>query len=136
MAIERKNNLGTIKLDDYIFAQIIRTSLLKSEGKAFHASERGKLLGNQGVKSGIGEIASNIKISDDGEAYRIEFYVIILFGAGIRRTTKEILDYIEYEMKGLFPEKGGRLILKIVGIKSKRIAPRSIRVVREYEPAR
>ena len=136
MAIERKSNLGTIKLDDYIFAQIIRTSLLKSEGKAFHASERGKILGNQGIKSGIGEIASNIKISDGGEAYTIEFYVIIRFGAGIRRTTKEILDYIEYEIKGLFPEKGGRLILKIVGIKSKRIAPRNIKVVREYEPAR
>ncbi len=136
MAIERKNNLGTIKLDDYIFAQIIRTSLMKSDGRVFHASEKGKLLGNQGIKSGIGEIASNIKISDGDEAYTIEFYVIIRFGAGIRKTTKEILDYIEYEMKGLFPEKGGRLILKIVGIKSKRIAPRNIKVVREYEPAR
>ena len=62
--------------------------------------------------------------------------MIIQFGAGIRKTTEEILDYIEYEMRGLFPEKGGRLILKIVGIKSRRIAPRDIEVVREYEPER
>ncbi len=63
MTIERKNNLGTIKLDDYIFAQIIQTSLSKSGGKAFHASEKGKLLGSQGVKSSIGEISSNIRDS-------------------------------------------------------------------------
>lgn len=136
MTIERKNNLGTIKLDDYIFAQIIQTSLSKSGGKAFHASEKGKLLGSQGVKSGIGEISSNIKIREEKDKYVIEFYVITLFGASIRETTNEILDYIEYEMKGLFPEKGGRLILRIVGIKSRRIAPRDIKVVREYESER
>ena len=136
MAIERKNDLGTIKLDDYIFAQLIQTSLSKSGGKAFHASEKGKLLGNQGIKSGIGEISSNIKIREEKDKYIIEFYVITLFGASIRETTNEILDYIEYEMKGLFPEKGGRLILRIVGIKSRRIAPRNIKVVREYESER
>ena len=133
MTIERKNNLGTIKLDDYIFAQIIQTSLSKS---AFHASEKGKLLGSQGVKSSIGEISSNIRIREEADKYVIEFYVITLFGASIRETTNEILDYIEYEMKGLFPGKGGRLILRIVGIKSKRIAPRNIKVVREYESER
>jgi len=136
MTIERKNNLGTIKLDDYIFAQIIQTSLSKSSGKAFHASEKGKLLGSQGVKSSIGEISSNIRIREEADKYVIEFYVITLFGASIRETTNEILDYIEYEMKGLFPGKGGRLILRIVGIKSKRIAPRNIKVVREYESER
>lgn len=136
MAIERKNDLGTVKLDDYIFAQLIQTGLSKCGGKAFHASEKGKLLGNQGIKSGIGDIASNIKISEDDSKYILEFCIVTLFGASISETTQEILDYIEYEMKGLFPEKGGRLILRIVGIKSKRIAPRNIKVVREYESAR
>lgn len=136
MAIERKNDLGTIKLDDYIFAQIIQTSLLKSGRKAFHASEKGKLLGNQGIKSGIGEISSNIKIHEEGDKYTIEFYIVTLFGASISETTNEILDYIEYEMKGLFPRKGIKLILKIVGTKSKRVAPRDIEIVREYEPER
>lgn len=136
MAIEKKNNLGTIKLDDYIFAQLIQTGLSKCDGKAFHASEKGKLLGNQGIKSGIGDITSNIKIGEEGNKYILEFFIVTLFGASISETTQEILDYIEYEMKGLFPEKGGRLILRIVGIKSKRIAPRDIKIVREYESAR
>ena len=39
-------------------------------------------------------------------------------------------------MSAMFPEYGGELIMKIVGIKSQNIAPRDIEVKREYEPAR
>ena len=139
MALERKNDLGTIKLDDYVFAQIVRAGFSKCQGKAFHASEKGKLLGNQGVATSVGDISSNIKISETEDRYELEIYTIIRFGESIRQTSKEILDYIEYEMKGLFPEKGGKITLKIVGIMSikfKRIVPRDIKVIRRYEPQR
>ena len=136
MALERKNNLGTIKLNDYIFAQIVRTSISKCAGRAFHASEKGKHLGNQGLKTGIGEIASNIKIREDEKKIYLEFYIITLFGASIIKTTREILEYIEYEMRGLFPEKGANITLRIVGtkgIRTKRIAKRNIKIVKKYE---
>lgn len=135
MTFETKNDLGRIKLNDYIFAQIVSTAVSKCRGRAFHASEKGKLLGNQGIKSGIGEIASNIKLRDEEKLCSLEFYIIMSFGASISETTKEILDYIEYELKGLFPEKGGSITLKIVGVKSKKIAERNINAVREYEAA-
>ena len=136
MTLERTNEIGNIRLDDYIFAQIVKTGLTKGRGRAFHASEKGKLLGSQGINTGIGEIASNIKIKETEKSYTLEFYIIMSFGASIRETTKEILDYIEYEMRGLFPDKNGRIILKIVGIKSKKIAARNIKMTREYEAAR
>lgn len=135
MALERKNDLGTIKLNDYIFAQIVQNGISKCSGKAFLASEKGKLLGNQGVKAGLGEIASNIKLKDEEDGYTLEFYLVMSFGASISETTRELLDYIEYEMKGMLPDKNGRIVLQIVGIRSKKIAERNIRVVREYERA-
>lgn len=133
MTFERKNEFGTIKLNDSIFAQIVQTGIAKCGGRAFPASEKGKLLGGQGVKPGIGEITSNIKIKDEEEFYKLEFCIIMSFGASISETTKDILDYAEYEMKGLLPDKKGKIILRIVGIKSKKIAERNIKVVREYE---
>ena len=64
MTLERTNEIGNIRLDDYIFAQIVKTGLTKGRGRAFHASEKGKLLGSQGINTGIGEITSNIKIKE------------------------------------------------------------------------
>ncbi len=136
MALERKNSIGIMKLDDYIFAQIVRNAILKCQGRAFHASEKGKILGNQGIKTGIGEITSNIKIREDEKKVYLEFYIVTLFGASIIKTTKEILEYIEYEMRGLFPEKGATITLRIVGtkgIRTKRIAKRNIKIVKKYE---
>lgn len=133
--MERKNDLGTIKLNDYIFAQLVHTGIARCGGRAFPASEKGKIIGNQAVKSGVSELLSNMKISSEEGRYRLEFRIIMMFGASINETTKEILDYIEYEMKGLFPDKGGIIVLHIVGVKSKKIAERNIRVVREYERA-
>lgn len=52
MTLERTNEIGNIKLDDYIFAQIVKTGLTKGRGRAFHASEKGKLLGSQGDQYG------------------------------------------------------------------------------------
>lgn len=131
--LEKKNDLGTIKLNDYVFAQIVQKAIAGCRGRAFPASEKGKLLGNQGMKSGLGDLLSNMKITSVGGRYRLEFRIIMQFGASISETTREILDYIEYEMKGLFPDDGGIIVLTIVGIRSKKIAERNIRVTREYE---
>ena len=36
----------------------------------------------------------------------------------------------------MFPDGKGQVVLHIVGVKSKKLAERNIRIVREYEPAR
>ena len=43
---------------------------------------------------------------------------------------------LQSQMQTMFPEYGGCLTLKIVGVKSKHVAERDIEVKREYEPAR
>lgn len=131
--MERKNNLGTIKLNDYIFAQLVQTGIARCGGRAFPASEKGRIIASQAVKSVTSELLSNMKISSTQGRYRLEFHIIMMFGASINETTREILDYIEYELKGLFPDKGAEIVLHIVGVKSKKIAERNIKVIREYE---
>ena len=36
-------------------------------------------------------------------------------------------------MKKMFPDKKGQIVIKIVGVKSKKIAERNMEIVREYE---
>ena len=66
----------------------------------------------------------------------MEFQIIITFGASIQRVTEQNLNDLAEQLSKLLPDKGGHLVLRIVGIKSKKIAERSIEVVRDYEPAR
>lgn len=133
MTFERKNEFGTIKLNDAVFAQLVQTGIAKCGGRAFLASEKGKLLGGQGVKPGLNEISANVKLKEEKQHYSLELCIIMSFGASINETTREILDYIEYEMRGLLPDKDGRIVLRIVGIKSKKIAERNLTLVREYK---
>ena len=48
----------------------------------------------------------------------------------------KVLDALEETFKSMFPSKAGKITIKIVGVKSKNIAPRDIEVVREYEATR
>ena len=63
------------------------------------------------------------------------FYTVIIFGSSIKSVTETVLDELQNKMQTMFPEYGGELILKIVGVKSKNVAERNIEVKREYEPA-
>ena len=40
---------------------------------------------------------------------------------------------MEKQLRKMLPDKGGKIVLKIVGVKSKNIAKRNIEIVREYE---
>lgn len=136
MSLEKINSIGTIKINDYVFARIVLDSLRKAGDKVFPASEKGKLIGGLNQKVSTGEMAANISITESDGECTIRFFLILTFGASISEVTKEILDYIEYEMKGLMPFEKGQIILKIVGTKSKKIAPRNIEIVRKYESSK
>lgn len=135
MALEREDALGSIKLNDSVFAKMLLRALARTEGKAVPASEKGKPLGGMNQKVSAGEAAANLKIYEEAERYCMEFCIIITFGASIQKVTEEILDDLEAQLSQMLPDKGGHLLLRIVGIKSKKIAERNIEVVRDYEPA-
>ena len=136
MGLEREDALGNIKLNDTVFARMLLRAIANTNGKAGLAYEKGKLLGGMNQKVSASEAASHLNFWEESERYCMEFQIIITFGASIQRVTEQILNDLAEQLSKLLPDKGGHLVLRIVGIKSKKIAERSIEVVRDYEPAR
>ena len=132
MSLERSTQYGKIKLNDTIFAKAVLSAVAKTGGKVLCASERGKILGGIDQKVSTGEISSNIFIRETAESYYLKFFVIMSFGASIKENCTAVLDSLEQQMKIMLPDKQGQIILKIVGVKSKKIAERNIEIVREY----
>ena len=133
MSLERSTQYGKIKLNDTIFAKAVLSAVAKTGGKVLCASERGKILGGIDQKVSTGEISSNIFIRETAEGYYLKFFVIMSFGASIKENCTVVLDSLEKQMKTMLPDKQGQIVLKIVGVKSKKIAERNIEIVREYE---
>ena len=132
MSLERSTQYGKIKLNDTIFAKAVLSAVAKTGGKVLCASERGKILGGIDQKVSTGELTSNIFIRETAEGYCLKFFVIMSFGASIKENCTAVLDSLEQQMKIMLPDKQGQIILKIVGVKSKKIAERNIEIVREY----
>ena len=133
MSLERSTQYGKIKLNDTIFAKAVLSAVAKTGGKVLCASERGKILGGIDQKVSTGELSSNIFIRETAEGYYLKFFVIMSFGASIKENCTVVLDSLEKQMKTMLPDKQGQIVLKIVGVKSKKIAERNIEIVREYE---
>lgn len=133
MSLERSTQYGKIKLNDTIFAKAVLSAVAKTGGKVLCASERGKILGGIDQKVSTGEISSNIFIRETAESYYLKFFVIMSFGASIKENCTVVLESLEKQMKTMLPDKQGQIVLKIVGVKSKKIAERNIEIVREYE---
>lgn len=133
MSLERTTEYGNVKLNDNIFAKAVLAAVGRTDGRAFCASERGKILGGIDQKVSTSELSSNIFIKETEKRYVLKFFIIMTFGASIKDNCKVILDSVERQMKTMLPDKGCRIVLKIVGVKSKKVAARNIEMVREYE---
>ena len=134
MSLEREASYGAIKINDNIFARIILDAVALTDGKVLCSTEKGKYPGGFDQRVSVGELLPHIRINETDEEYVLEFYIIMSFGASIKDNCVLMLDYIEEQMKAMFPDKKGRILLKITGVKSKKIAPRDIKIVRKYEP--
>ena len=131
--MERINEKGTIKINKHIFGKMAFDAVGLTEGKAFSASEKGKqLTGIGGSRPAPGEIADNMTVREEGGVLCLEMYIIMLFGASIQKNTELILDHMEKELKQCFPQQPGRILLKVVGVKSKQVALRDIEVERTW----
>lgn len=131
--MERMNDRGIIKINKHVFGRLIWDAVGLTEGKAFSASEKGKLLtGIGGSRPAPGELADHMMIREQDDIIEMEFCIIMSFGASIQKYTSLILDYLETELKAMFPWQKGRIVLRVVGVKSKQIAPRDIEVERTW----
>ena len=131
--MERVNEKGTIKINKHIFGKMAFDAIGLTEGKAFSASEKGKqLTGIGGSRPAPGEISDHMTVREEEGTLYVELCIIMSFGASIQKNTDLILDYMEDQLKICFPQQPGRIVLKVVGVKSKQVAPRDIEVERTW----
>lgn len=135
MALTKTTGLGTITINTAVISREILYAATKVNEKMIFATEKCKALGNP-KKVGSGELAANIKVVEKDDVLDLTFYIIMNFGASIKNTTETIFDTLEETFKSMFPSKAGKITIKIIGVKSKNVAPRDIEVVREYESTR
>lgn len=135
MPLMRTTSLGRITVNDSVIAREIIRSVSASSGKLFLSDRSGRLLTSHDRVS-TGDLTGNFDIEESDDKYIITFYGIMSFGASIKDVTSAVLDALEKELRTMFPEHGGVLIIRITGVKSKNIAPRDIEIRREYESSR
>lgn len=135
MSLSRETQLGKITINDNVIAKSILKATAGVANKLYLSTEKGKILGSP-LRVGTSELAGNIVIEEIDERYEITFYVIISFGSSIKNVTETVLNTLQEEMQSMFPNQGGVLRIKIVGVKSKNVAERDIEVKREYEASR
>ena len=132
MPLSRTTTLGRILINPSVISREVRAAATPVKEKVFFATDKGKLIaGPQKISST--ELASNMIFKETDEKIDLTFYIIMSFGSSIKNITETIFDGIEQSFRSLFPTKGGTITIKIVGVKSKKIAPRDIEVIREYE---
>lgn len=135
MTLTKTTPLGDITINDSVIARAIIRAVQTAGKRLYLSTDQGRLLGSHSRVSS-GDMIDNYIIEEKDDRYYITFYVVLSFGASIKNVTQTVLSALETEMSAMFPEYGGQITMKIVGIKSKNIAPRDIEVKREYGPAR
>ena len=135
MSLSKTTTLGKIIINPSVISREVRAAATPVKEKMFFATNKGKLVAPPN-KISSGELASNLIVEETEDKINITLYIIMSFGSSIKNVTETIFDGLEDTLKTLFPTKDGLITIKIVGVKSKNIAPRDIEVVREYEASR
>ena len=135
MSLRRTTNLGTIIINTSIISKEVIKASTKVNESIFFATEKGKLLGSP-KKVGSSELSANILVDEKEGRFNLTLYIIMNFGSSIKKVTESILNDLEESFKQMFPSQPGKITIKIVGVKSKKIAARDIEVIREYEATR
>lgn len=132
-----ETKLGGIHFSQNIVNKIVMEAVARCDGKAELHNYKGK------YKNVVPDLASKINLYD-GEAGGIEFletedgfeikvYVVLRFGASIKKTTSEIIDNICDDMKSIFNAEPNKVTVLVTGILSRNIAKRHIEVSRNRE---
>ena len=135
MALTKKTSLGTITINPSVIAREVREAATPVKEKMFFATDKGKLVAPP-MKISSADLSSNMIVEETGDSINVTVHIIMSFGSSIKTVTETIFNGIENSMRTLFPQKCGNIKIKIVGVKSKKIAPRDIEVVRKYEASR
>lgn len=113
--MERKNELGTVKVAEYAFEKLVKDAVANTDERETIAPGRNSIL-----------------IEEDEKELKIEFNVIHKFGTSIYFTSQSVLSYLEENLKRLKLGKVIKITMRIVGIRTKKITKQNIEFSVEF----
>ena len=117
---DRETDLGKIHFTRSVIEKIIKDAVETCDGKVFLRNYKGK------VRSLVQ--GSDYTIDQKEEGTDIVVYVVIAFGAGIGRYTRQMLDYIYDNVEKVMGERPNNVKIVVTGVQSKDIARRHIEI--------
>lgn len=136
MALIRNTDLGAVTLSNRLFTNVV-ISAMSQPGcidKIWLATKKGHEIGIA-VRWTDRDLQTAVKIAEDENVrMTLEINTIVLFGAGIKKTTAILANSIALQLKEMTGCNPSSITINIVGIRSKQIARRRLRAVYRYEP--
>lgn len=127
-----ETKLGNIHFSHNIINKIVMNAVDARDGKAILLNYKGKYMNVvPGIASKINlydEEVGSIEILETEESIELKVYVVLRFGASIKKVTGEIIDDIYTSFEGMLGKSPGKITVVVTGILSKNIARRHIEV--------
>ena len=132
MTLSKNTELGQITVSDQIFADMLIDAAKspECEGKVWPSTKRGKIIPEG--RSYLSDVASVIDVEKDEDMLCLDIYVVIKFGASIKKVVESLCSHIAdtiMERQGTGPV---HINVHVTGVKSKQVARRDLLVIKEY----
>ncbi len=118
---EKETDLGQIHFSRSVIERIIKDAVSECDGKVFLSNYKGKYMR---VVPG-----SDYTIEQTDDGIDITVYVVIAFGAGIGRYSKQMLEHIYDNVEKVMGERPHYVKIVVTGVQSKKeIARRHVEI--------
>lgn len=129
-----ETEVGDITYSQNIINRIVVEAVENCQGKAEIQNYKGKYMNViPGIASRMNlydEESGGIQIKEEEDGFDIQVYIVIRFGASIKRTTGRIIDYIYENTEKILGERPRNVTVTVTGTLSQNIVKRHIKVSR------
>lgn len=120
---EISNEKGNIRISKNVLNDIVLQSIEGFCGQIILSTPKGKP-----VRHDVSSAGNAVIYDISEEAFYIRIYILIRFGAGIKKTTKKLIENIQECAEITLGRKPDKISVLVRGIVSKRITKRDIEI--------
>ncbi|MCI8631296.1 MAG: hypothetical protein HFG67_03355 [Firmicutes bacterium] len=118
----KKNDIGTISVSKNVLGNIVADAVKTFDGRLVLCNSKGKI-------SPIDSMSIYfLDIDRIGGKTKIKIYVLVKFGAGIKQTTNQLIEFVNCRLDELIGNDSADISVVIKGVFSKNVTKRNIEV--------
>lgn len=122
-----ETDMGKITISKSVIGNIVMDVVASFDGKVILSDSKGRVH-KFILKLGPKEESDNIQVEKTADGIDLRVFVVLRFGAGIRKTTAQLIEALRTEIKEGCGIDANNISIVITGMISKKIAPRHIEV--------